>query len=252
MTLAGIPWLFVMLGCAGASLTLAAGAFLAWRSRRARLAAGLIAALAGIGALYLVTLVGVSLASQRRVLAPGEIKRFCGVYLDCHLGVSVEEVRTAASVGDPGRQTWAEGRYWIVRLRVSSDARRAMLSPYGLVAVVEDERRRRFGRDLAAERGLLGGEADRPLEQSVEGGGSYTRTLVFDLPSDVPQPLLSVTERALPDVALEWFLIGDEDSLLHQGTLMSLGVPATFLSHAAADRHRAEVDGAFAARPARR
>lgn len=88
------------------------------------------------------------------MLAPGQIKRFCGVYLDCHLGVSVDEVRAASSVGDPGRTVMAKGKFQIVTLR------------------------------------------------------------------------LSVTEQALPDVVLEWFLIGDEDGLFHQPTLLSLA-PAT-------------------------
>ena len=100
--------------------------------------------------------------------------------------------------------------------------RRATLSPYGLRAVVVDERGGRHARSREAERALVGDAADRPLERAVEAGGSYTHTLLFDLPADAIRPALSVTQQALPDVALEWLLIGDEDSLFHQPTLLSL------------------------------
>lgn len=222
MKIEDVPWMLVMVASGLAALALTAGALMAWRGGRRRRAGSLAAGLAGLIVFYVVTLVGVSLASRRHVLAPGEIKRFCGVYLDCHLGVSVDEVRTAATVGEPGRLLRAQGTFHIVTLRVSSDAKRATLSPYGLTAVVVDERGRRFERSREAERALPGAGTDPPLEQSVAAGESYTRTLVFDLPADATRPALSVTEQALPDVALEWFLIGDEDSILHQPTLLSL------------------------------
>jgi hypothetical protein len=127
----------------------------AWRAGGPRLAGGFVPGLLGLVGLYAVALVAVSVASQRHVLAPGEIKRFCGLYLDCHLGVSVDAVRTAATVGDPERLVRAKGTFQIVTLRVSSDARRATLSHRD--RVVPDRRR---GQSLpqahAAEPGALG------------------------------------------------------------------------------------------------
>lgn len=222
-----VPWLFLMVAAGGLGLALAAGALNALRRGRRRLAVGFAAGLAGLVGVYLIALVGVSTASQRHVLPPGEVKRFCGAYLDCHLGVSVEGVKIEPRVGDPGRTLAAKGAFHIVTLRVSSDARRATLTPYGLRAVVVDERGRRFGRHREAERALPGAGADRPLEQAVPAGGSYTRTIVFDLPPDAIRPAVSVTEQAFPDVALEWFLIGDEDSIFHRPTLLGLAPAGT-------------------------
>jgi len=212
--------LLVAVGFGGLALT--AGTLIAWRARRGRLARGFLAGLVGMAGLYLATRVTVSAASQPQVLAPGEVKRFCGFYLDCHLGVSVDDVRTARSLGAPSQTVTATGTFRIVTLRISSDARRATLAPYGLLAVVVDEQGRRYPRDRAAERALLGPDADRPLEREVAAGDSYTRTLVFDLPADAARPALSVTQGALPDVLIEWFLIGDEDSLFHKPTLLGL------------------------------
>jgi hypothetical protein len=217
-----VPWLFVMIGSGLGGVALAAGAVTGWRSGRRPVALASAVGLVTLAGVYLVTLVGVSVASRGRVLPRGEVKHFCGVYLDCHLGVSVDDVRSASSVGDPARPAAPGRSFLIVTLRVSSDARRATLSPYGLVAEVVDARGRRFARSREAERALLGGEADRPLDEELAAGASYTRTLVFDLPADASRPALAVVERALPDVVLEWFLIGDEDSLFHQATLLSL------------------------------
>jgi hypothetical protein len=217
--------LFLMM-CAGlAGVVLLAGALIAWRSRRDRLALGFAGGLVGLVALYLATLVAVSTASQRRVLARGEVKHFCGFYLDCHLGVSVDEVRTVKAVGGPEHRLAARGTYLIVALRISSDARSATLSPYGLLAMVVDERGYRYRRARDAERVLLGESAGQRLEQKIEAGGSYTRSLVFDLPADARTPALWVIEEGLPDTLIEAFLIGDEDSLFHKPTLLSLAAP---------------------------
>src|SRR5712691_9539522 len=58
----------------------------------------------GLGALiwaaaYAAILLTMSLTSQPRVLGLHEAKRFCGFYLDCHMGVSVEAVDTAKTIG---------------------------------------------------------------------------------------------------------------------------------------------------------
>jgi hypothetical protein len=214
--------LLVMMGAGLAGLALLGVAGIAWRVRKGRLALGALAVVAGLAGSYLALLVTVSLAAPRRILPEGETKRFCGFYLDCHLGVSVDQVRTTKSVGEASRAVNARGTFHIVTVRVSSNARAATLTPYGLVARVIDERGRPYRRDLAAERALLGEAADQPLEEALAAGDSYTRTLVFDLPADASHPALSVTEQGLPDEWIEKLLIGDEDSLLHPPTLLAL------------------------------
>ncbi len=212
--------LLLMVCAAGAGLAMGAGAVIG--SGRDRLARGLLGGLAGLTGLYLVVLAVVSGASQRRVLAAGKVKHFCGCYLDCHLGVSVDEVRTAETLASAGRAVVARGTFHVVTLRISSDAKRATLIPCGLLAVAVDEHGRRYQRARDAERALLGAVAERPLEQAVAAGACYARTLVFDLPADTPGPALSVSEHGFPDGWIEKLLIGDEDSFFHAPTLLSL------------------------------
>jgi hypothetical protein len=215
-------WMLVVVAVVLTGITLAAGALVAWRARRPGVALGLIGGVVGLAGLYLVALVAVSLAAPRNVLAPGQVKRFCGLYLDCHLGVSVDAVCTAQALGDAPHRAVARGTFHVVTLRVSSNAVAATLTPYGLIAQVMDEKGRRYGRDRAAERALLGDAAEGTLEQPIKPGEFYTRTLVFDLPADATRPALAVSERGFPDVLIEALLIGDEDSIFHQPTLLSL------------------------------
>lgn len=214
--------MLVLAGSAMAGLVLAALALAAWRSGRRRLLRGLTGAMLALVAGYLAILVGVSAASEERILPPGGTKRFCGFYLDCHLGVSVDRAGTAATLGVPVRRVTASGTFRIVVLRISSDARAATLTPHRLRVVLVDGQGRRFPRHRKAERALLGAEADLPLEQPVSPATAYTRTLVFDLPVDVTRPALLVTEGGLLDALVERFLIGDEDSLFHRPTLLGL------------------------------
>lgn len=167
--------------------------------------------------LYAALLVGTSLASRETVLERGQRKAFCGFYLDCHLGVSVEGVETASALD--GGIAVKRGRFIIVTLMVSSDALRARLKPYGLRAVLVDRGGRELPRDLAAEAAL--GETGS-LEREIGPGESYTRRLVYNLPEEAARPALLATEVAWPDRLIEWVLIGDEDSLLHKKTLLAL------------------------------
>lgn len=222
MHIGGGFWMLVMVAAVFTGLALSTGALIAWRRGRGGLALGLIGGVVGLAGLYLATLVMVSLASPRQVLAAGEVKRFCGLYLDCHLGVSVDDVRTARTLGGPEHPVVARGTFHIVTLRVSSNAVAATLTPYGLLAQVMDDQGRYYLRDRAAERALLGAAGEQPLEQPIAAGGAYTRTLVFDLPANAANPALAVSERGLPDVIIEALLIGDEDSLFHKPTLLNL------------------------------
>lgn len=215
----GVLILVAVIGLGG---LLVAGAAIAWRAGRARVAWAFLGGALSLGVLHLIAVAGVSLATPARTLPPGQVKHFCGFYLDCHLGASVDSARAVASIGAGGRERWARGRYWIVTIRVSSDARRATLTPYGLEATMVDEHGRRFARDRAAERALLGGAAAQPLEQPLGAGESYTRTLVFDLPAASARPALEVRERGFPDELIETVLIGDEDSFLHRPTRLSV------------------------------
>jgi hypothetical protein len=179
----------------------------------------------GLGALiwaaaYAAILLTMSLTSQPRVLGLHEAKRFCGFYLDCHMGVAVEAVDTAKTLGSAPTQLVAAGRFWIVTVSVSNTALREPLRLHHAHAVVVDGQGRRYERDTAAEQRL--GGPDASLDRQAGPGESYTVRLVFELAVDSAEPTLHVTEGYGIDHLIELVLAGDEDSLLHAKTSFRL------------------------------
>lgn len=170
-------------------------------------------------AAYLLILVSVSALSHGRVLGRGEVKPFCGFYLDCHLRAAVEGVDTARTIGATSHRLAASGRWWIVTVRVSSNARRASLRVLQPCLMVVDEPGTVYARVADAERAL--GDTVS-LERRLGPGDSLVRRVVFDLPRGVRRPRLLFTEGYWIDRVIELFLIGDEDSLLHGRTTFAL------------------------------
>lgn len=162
-----------------------------------------------LAAAYLGALVAVSLGSHELVLPAGADKRFCGAYLDCHLGVAVLGAR---ELGPSAAATHT--RRLAVRVRISNDARRARLALDDPEAFLLDEDGRRWRRSAEAERGL-GLTPDRELSSPLDPGGQRVVTLVFELPAGVRHPRLHVREGRSLDRVTELLLLGDEDSLLH-------------------------------------
>jgi hypothetical protein len=171
------------------------------------------------GAAYSGALLTASLTSRERVLARGETLKFCGVYLDCHLGVAVEGVEQRAMISD----IRANGTFYVVRLRVSSDARRATLRLGRPTFRILDSEGNRYSRAESAERALASGSGSRlPMVRPVPAGESYTVSVVFDLPREVEEPRLHVSDPAGVERVLEGVLIGDDDSILHKPTTLAL------------------------------
>lgn len=170
-------------------------------------------------AAYCGALLTASFTSRERVLAKGETLRFCGFYLDCHLGVAVESVDQRSSIG--GRS--ADGVFHVVRVRVSSDARQATLHLGRPELRVRDAEGNTYARAIEAERSLASAMGDTlPLVRPVTAGGSYDVMVVFDLPAGIREPRLHVADAAGVDRVLEAILIGDDDSLFHAPTTFAL------------------------------
>lgn len=197
---------------------------------RTRVARGIVLVSGAWVAAYATLLFVTSIASRERTLPLGATKRFCGFYLDCHMGVAVERVDTASSIGDAGTEVRAGGTFYIVRLRVSSDARRVPLHLEHPQFAIVDAEGFRHERSLEAEErlptALLG-----DLEQRVPAGSSFTRTIVIDVPRGARDPRLHVTLGGSLDRAAELAVIGDEDALLHAPTLQAL-LPGSGVSSA--------------------
>ncbi len=225
MELPGVPLLaLTVLGLLAAGV----GCIMLIRRGRAPVARSIALVIAAWVGAYATVLVVTSLASRERILALGETKRFCGFYLDCHMGVAVDRVDTMSTIGG----IRAGGTFYVVTLRVSSDARRVPLHLERPTIVIVDAEGFRHERSLDAEHAL--GRAQLiELERPVDAGDSFTRAVVIDVPHDVRDPRLHVTMGGLLDRTVELALIGDEDALLHAPTLHAL-VPGAGVSSASA------------------
>ena len=167
---------------------------------------------------YAVMLLGFSLASKEQVLSIGEAKAYCGFYLDCHMHTEVTGVRTTKTIG--GRR--AQGTFYIVGVRVFSDARNPnitfrLLEPNAKVMITDDSV---IGRDLAAEAALPTAAVD--LGGDIKGRQTIQKEIVFNVPEDLRDPKLDITEGYGIDNTIEAVLIDDEDSIFHARTYFAL------------------------------
>ncbi|HYP49825.1 MAG TPA: hypothetical protein VEQ34_02715 [Pyrinomonadaceae bacterium] len=163
-------------------------------------------------AVYAVLLATVSFFSVEKTLNLNEPKAFCGFYLDCHLHAAVTDVRKTKTFGNKT----ADGEFYVVRVKIFSDARRAEPGLHAPEFEVVDGNGSRFKR-------LADLEKPEPFwDTKVPAGGSFEKEAVFDLPENVSNPRLDVSEGAGVEKGFEMFLIGDEDSLWHKRTLFRL------------------------------
>ncbi|MEP7214559.1 MAG: DUF4352 domain-containing protein [Acidobacteriota bacterium] len=164
---------------------------------------------------YVVMLLGASLRSTEKTLSFNEAKEYCGFYLDCHMLTAVTGVQRAKTIGD----RTAKGEFYIVKVKVFSDAKRATLGLITVDAKVLDDQKRSYERDLAAEVNL----GEQPLfEKQISPTESFEKEIVFDLPADVQNPRLDLREGYGIDHAIEAILIGDEDSIFHKRNYFKL------------------------------
>lgn len=189
----------------------------------ARLAVGVVGVIAiGYTALLLVA----STTSHERTLARGEVKWFCGFYLDCHLGLSVDGTETVKSIMSPRGAVSAAGTFYVVRLRLHNSARNPAINMtlYEPVAKIVDAVGHEYTRSAAGEQAIASASTTAkplPREMQVTHEPAYA-TIVFDLPTDIREPRLLITDGWVVDRALEFVLINDENSILHRKTLLAL------------------------------
>jgi len=167
---------------------------------------------AGWMAVYVAMLLGSSLTSRERLLGFNEDKRFCGFYIDCHMQVAVTDVDTVRQFAT----LKAGGLYYVVTLRVSSSAVAAHLRLLDPRFVLRDAHGREFQPLPVAHHDSL--------TRLIGPEESFTTTVVFDVPDSIAAPRLYVTEGIWADKVLEFFLIGDEDSVLHERTSFRIAV----------------------------
>ena len=160
-------------------------------------------------ALYFVMLFGSSLKSENKDLAIGEAKEFCGLYFDCHMHTAVTEIRRAKTIGNKT----ANGEFYVVKVKVFSNAKTATLGLPTVDAHVVDATGRTYDRDIVAESSL---QPQPDFEKKISPAESFEKEIVFDLPENIQNPRLDIREGFGIEQVLETVLIGDEDSLLHK------------------------------------
>jgi uncharacterized protein DUF4352 len=190
----------------------------AWLNESAWLKKFVLGGVAVWFAFYIAMLLGFSLSSKDKTLAIGEPKEFCGFYLDCHMHTAVDDVRRTKTLGDRK----ADGEFYIVTVKVLSNARRATLGLLAVDAHVIDAARKTYTRDIDAESQL----PDQPsFEQKILPLGSFEKEIVFDLPIGIQNPRLDMCEGYAIDHAIEAVLVDDEDSILHKRNYFALSDP---------------------------
>jgi hypothetical protein len=182
---------------------------------------------------YALVLVGVSLTSHEKTLAPGENKYFCEI--DCHMAYSVVNFEEAKALGNESHQILPAGRFVIVRLKtwfdpstISEHRGDSPLAPSPRRVVLVDDAAHRFPQSAPGQTALArlrGGTI--PLSQPLRPGESYVTDLVFDVPLNARNLRLFVGDDFdMPDR----LLIGHEDSFLHRKIFLALTAPGTFLA----------------------
>lgn len=172
---------------------------------------------------YSSLLIGASTSSKEKVLEFGERKTFCGLYFDCHLGISVKRVAFAESLQLDGSNWSTNGHYLLVDVEVTSDADAGTLVLHDPSVRVVDANGRTYWRQFGLERFVaLDRRQPRSLSEPIPGPGGFTKTLVFDVPADATDFKLLATRGAFVERLGELLLIGDDDSFLHRSVTLRL------------------------------
>lgn len=206
--------LMLLMTICGLILAVVLLAYAFWKGKnwlKSFVAGGVVVWLTG----YAILLFAGSFFSVERTLALNEPKEFCGFYLDCHLHTAVTGVRKAKTIGDKT----ANGEFYIVKVKVFSDARRATLGLNTVDAKVVDGANHNFERDTEAEAQL----GEQPsFDRKISPVESFEKEIVFDLPANVKNPRLDIRQGYGIDQVFEAVLIGDEDSIGHRRSYFKL------------------------------
>jgi hypothetical protein len=204
------------------SAAVIAGALL---MRRRKIAIGMVVA-ASLGAIfYAAILLGLSLLSQDRVLAPGAEKYFCEI--DCHLAYAVVDVQKTRILGSGPTAATAGGVFYVVSLRTRFDEntigpqrpRTAPLTPNPRNVELVGTNGESYGLSTAGQAALSSEKANPSLMTPLIPGEQYVTRLVFDAPANLSDPRLLLTSEGWDT---HW-MIGEENSWLHKKTWLGLG-----------------------------
>lgn len=199
-------------------------AFISWRRHRPKIAQTFAGGAALVTVAYIAGVLVASAGSHEQTIAQGETKWFCGFYLDCHLGMSVEGADQVSTLPTRSGALTAKGAFHIITLELKNSARNPNVDMllYKPVAKIVDASGTEYTRSTAAEAAL---DATRPPTLGLETKVQHEpvrATLVFDLPANIQQPRLMVSEGWIVDRIIELGLIDDENSIFHKREFFSI------------------------------
>jgi len=206
---------FLMLMTIGGLIAAAILLAVAWLNESAWLKKFVIGSVAIWFVFYIAMLFGSSFASTEKTLSIGAAKEYCGFYFDCHMHAAVTNVTRAKTIGNKA----AVGEFYIVAVKVFSNARRATLGLLSVDAHVVDAAGNTYSRHMDAESQLPPQPA---FDQKVGPMDSFEKEIVFDLPVDAENPRLDIREGYGIDHVIEAVLIDDEDSIFHMRNYFGL------------------------------
>ena len=144
--------------------------------------------------------------------------------------MSVERTEKLETLQTPAGSLKAKGRFHIVTLRLHNSAKNPNIDMllYRPDARIVDPSGHKYQRSAEAE-SLLDGTS-RPGALATETRVSHEpvdATVVFDLPANIQQPRLMVTEGWIVDRIIEFGLIADENSIFHRRALFAIDESAS-------------------------
>jgi hypothetical protein len=166
-----------------------------------------------LGGVYMLVLVGFSLAEPQKQIPIGVPQCFddwC---------ITVEQASRQAAIG----ATRAHGTFCVATLRVSNRGKGQRQRETDVRVYVIDDQGHRFDVSPDGQRALeQNGLAGMPITSFAAAGGSFESRLAFDVPVDARR-------LSLVKTSWSWFpfrvIIGDPQSWLHRPTVVPLQFP---------------------------
>jgi hypothetical protein len=209
MTIFDFVLILAVLGCVFAIFSL--GYFLL--RRRWIWAKRILLGLGSFLILYAVVLLSVSFLSPQHILAMHQERCFddwC---------ISAEQVMQQPGVGAAPTVVPAHGTFYLVTMRITSQARAITQRVLDVQIYLLDASNRRYDPSPSGQQALdATGQGGQSLDSKLAPGGSFTRTVVFDLPKSSAHLALVVNHGLFPDV----LVIGSEQSFFHKPTIIQI------------------------------
>ncbi len=204
----------LLVACALASVAGWIGAGVVAARKGLRSGLRILAVWIGLASLYTAVVGVVALVSPQRAFRRGESRCFddwC---------VAVQDVVSAPELGPAERPARPLGRFLVVTLRLSNRGLGPQRAGSAAVRIL-DAAGRRWEVSKAGQRAWDDAHGpSAPLTDRIPGGGSYATTRVFDVP--VAARGLGLAIEHPVGFSPAWFVIGDDDSLLHKPTVLLL------------------------------